>query len=139
MFQGPRLVYTAGKGLHGRLTGFHHCFTEVLLNLDPVLLSFTEFRPCFTEFRPVLLSLVSVLLSLGCSRAPAGCSRAESDEERAPGAACLRCPWGYLTTISRVPVRVHLATLRHFDSKVRYPGQNGPLIPCRRRLLKMEI
>ena len=32
-----------------------------------------------------------------------------------------------------------LATLRHFDHKHRLKGQNGPLIPCERRLPDMEI
>ena len=35
--------------------------------------------------------------------------------------------------------RVHLVTLRRFDSKVRHEGQNRPLIPCERRLEKTEI
>ena len=33
----------------------------------------------------------------------------------------------------------HLVTLRRFDSKHQPMGQNGPLIPCERRLAKMEI
>ena len=47
--------------------------------------------------------------------------------------------WGYLTTLSRVPARVHLATLRHFDNKPAGMVKNRPLIPCERRLVKMEI
>ena len=40
----------------------------------------------------------------------------------------------------RVLSGVHiLATLRHFDSKVRLSGQKGPLIPCERRLRKTEF
>ena len=34
---------------------------------------------------------------------------------------------------------VHLSTLRHFDNKVPGRHQNGPLIPCERRLAKTEI
>ena len=32
-----------------------------------------------------------------------------------------------------------LATLRHFDHKVLGMVKTGPLIPCRRRLAKLEI
>ena len=40
----------------------------------------------------------------------------------------LRVPWVYT-----------LATLRHFDTKVPGMPQNDPLIPCERRLPKVEI
>ena len=60
--------------------------------------------------------------------------RAESDEESATV-----LPRGYLTTISRVTCGVHLATLRHFDTKVRGMVKTGPLIPWQRRLADMEI
>ena len=33
----------------------------------------------------------------------------------------------------------HLATLRHFDNKCQGTVKYGPLIPCERRLRKMEI
>ena len=33
----------------------------------------------------------------------------------------------------------HPVTLRHFDSKLGSMGQNGPIIPCERRLANMEI
>ena len=42
-------------------------------------------------------------------------------------------------TISRDIVGVHLATLRRFDIKVQGMVENGPLIPCQRRLAEMEI
>ena len=46
--------------------------------------------------------------------------------------------------VSGRPLRVtsavyHLSTLRHFDSKHSRVGQNGPIIPCERRLAKVEI
>ena len=47
--------------------------------------------------------------------------------------------WGYLTTLSRVTIRVHLATLRHFDTKLLRLVKYGPLIPCERRLALLEI
>ena len=47
--------------------------------------------------------------------------------------------WGYLATTSRARVGVHLATLRRFDHKVARQVKTGPLIPCERRLSKMEI
>ena len=44
-------------------------------------------------------------------------------------------PWGYLR-----PLRVyHLATLRHFDTKLGPKAKIGPLIPWERRLAIMEI
>ena len=49
--------------------------------------------------------------------------------------ACLTGPVGYLT----VPFACTLSTLRHFDSKVQGERQNGPLIPCERRLAISEI
>ena len=39
----------------------------------------------------------------------------------------------------RVPVGVHLVTLRRFDSEVPLDGQNSPLIPCERRHAETEI
>ena len=33
----------------------------------------------------------------------------------------------------------HLSTLRHFDTKLVPGSKTGPLIPCERRLGKMEI
>ena len=42
-------------------------------------------------------------------------------------------PFAYVTWVYT------LATLRHFDSKVPSRVKNGPLIPCERRLRKMEI
>ena len=65
--------------------------------------------------------------------------RAESDEERVTEAACLRDTWGYLTTVSRVTWCAHLATLCRFDRKVQGMVKTRPLIPCERRLGKMEI
>ena len=53
--------------------------------------------------------------------------------------ACSRGPWGYLTTTSRTTRGVHLATLRHFDKKVRGMVEIGPLIPCERRLRILEF
>ena len=47
--------------------------------------------------------------------------------------------WGYLTTLSRDMSVYIQATLRHFDSKVGFIGKKGPLIPCERRLEKLEI
>ena len=46
---------------------------------------------------------------------------------------------GYLASLSRVDMGVHLATLRHFDNNVGPMVENGPLIPCERRLAEMEI
>ena len=47
--------------------------------------------------------------------------------------------WGYLTTLSRVHGCAHLATLRRFDQQLRLMVKTGPLIPCERRLPKVEI
>ena len=55
------------------------------------------------------------------------------------GAACCTDVWGYLTTLSRHATVYTRATLRHFDTKVSFPVQNGPLIPWERRLAKLEI
>ena len=46
---------------------------------------------------------------------------------------------GVCATLSRVHVRAHLSTLRHFDHNVALPVKKRPLIPCERRLLKSEI
>ena len=51
----------------------------------------------------------------------------------------LRRLWGYLATLSRVTGGAHSATLRHFDTKVGCMVKNRPLIPCERRLGKLEI
>ena len=56
------------------------------------------------------------------------------------GAACLRHAVGVSATLSRDILRVcTLSTHRHFEHKHASPAQNGPLIPCRRRLANMEI
>ena len=54
-------------------------------------------------------------------------------------AACCGDPWGYLTYTSRTTRGAHLATLHHFDNKHGSMVKYGPLIPCQRRLRKMEI
>ena len=50
---------------------------------------------------------------------------------------------GYLTPSRGRPSRVqgcaHSATLHHFDSNVLGMVNNGPIIPCERRLAKTEI
>ena len=51
----------------------------------------------------------------------------------------LRWTGGIWTTLSRVQGGAHLATLRHFDSKLEGMVIFGPLIPCERRLAIMEI
>ena len=47
--------------------------------------------------------------------------------------------WGYLTTLSRDQGCAHSATLRHFDHNVTCMVKYDPLIPCERRLAKLEI
>ena len=55
------------------------------------------------------------------------------------GSAGMRGRWGYLATLSRVLWCAHLATLRHFDTKLPAMVKIGPLIPCERRRAKTEI
>ena len=56
-----------------------------------------------------------------------------------PGAACCG-DIGGIATLSRHATHVCTwATLRHFDSKLTCMVNNGPLIPCERRLRKVEI
>ena len=50
-----------------------------------------------------------------------------------------RDPWGYLVTTSRDIGVYTWSTLHHFDSKVDPTAKTGSLIPCERRLRKMEI
>ena len=61
------------------------------------------------------------------------------DEEPSPGAACCGDGGGIWTTLSRDWGGAHLATLRHFDTLHPRMVKYGPLIPCERRLVKMEI
>ena len=46
---------------------------------------------------------------------------------------------GIWATLSRDIWGAHLATLRHFDTKVGPKVKKRPLIPCERRLAKREI
>ena len=39
----------------------------------------------------------------------------------------------------RVTRCAHLVTLRHFDTKVPTTDENGPLIPCERRLANIKF
>ena len=51
----------------------------------------------------------------------------------------LRMSWGYLTVHFACTRRAHSVTLRRSDNKVHGMVINGPLIPCERRLRKLEI
>ena len=55
------------------------------------------------------------------------------------GAACCVTTWGYLATISRDIGGVHIGDTSSFDNKVCLTVKTGPLIPCERRLAKLEI
>ena len=61
------------------------------------------------------------------------------DEEDPQKRAGSRGSGGIWTTLSR-DIGVYIrATLRHFEHKVRGKPKTGPLIPCERRLPRMEI
>ena len=47
--------------------------------------------------------------------------------------------WGYLRPFRVLTMVCTLSTLRHSDTKLGSMGQNGPLIPCERRLAKTEF
>ena len=49
VFQGPILVYTAWEVLHGRLTGFMACFTELWTRLTELWTRLTELWTRYTE------------------------------------------------------------------------------------------
>ena len=55
------------------------------------------------------------------------------------GAACLRGTVGVSDRPLRVPVGVHLVTLRRFDTKHGCMVKMALIIPCERRLANMEI
>ena len=62
-----------------------------------------------------------------------------SDEERCHRGSLLRDTVGVSDRTPRVTWCAHLATLRHFEHKVRVRPESDPLIPCERRLREMEI
>ena len=61
------------------------------------------------------------------------------NEEPTPGAACCGVGGGIHDPFAACTEVCTSVTLRHFDHKVWCTGQNGPLIPCERRLTDMEI
>ena len=120
----PGPVLQGPGGLHGRLTVFRTCFTDVLLNLVPVLLILV---PVLLNLVPVLLILGPVLLNLGrfwdlphasllvrrqnpvsviisCKTVRNRCvenTALSPDEDDTPGAACCGVSGGIWTTLSR--------------------------------------
>ena len=100
---------------------------------------FTEFMTHFTEFSTCFTEFMVLAANTGPLAPTTALSQMRSGPQEQTRSAGMRGPWGYLATLSRVPVRVHLATLRHFDSLPSSLVKIDPLIPWERRLPKMEI
>ena len=96
---------------------------------------FTLFYTVLTSFNRVLTSFNRVLTSFDLHLAVVGPCCEVQMRNWHQEAACCRCQGGIWT----VPGVYILATLRRFDYNPSSMVQNDPLIPCERRLAKMEI
>ena len=79
---------------------------------------------------------MTVLLNTGLLQAARALVQMRSTPQEQLAAGCV----GVSGRPFRVCIWVYIrSTLRPFDKKLARARQNGPLIPCERRLAKMEI